>query len=552
MDDVEKFQKTSFLESFLIKHKELGKRQREYKKIMNSKYKSRKETIVEASFETSNDQLVEEKNDLRAQIWVASGSTHKKSNDQCLKLIRCHVECQENLSTDINALKTSISNMDREISRMARQIYHLNRLTVPDNQHLDHVRVAKKRMTILENSLEVGVRQECGFTATNADLRQQLIRILNHRALFNDSYTKMVQKLNVDKKYLMDLIEYALNSFDGCIDVFEKIDVLAKREAKEKELRRVEMQGIMRKVAADGENLAFIECKAKPRELADLQPKEYKRRDDFRRLHNKKINLYNSVLQQILEYTDSNNMDAVIQKYQAQESLYYSFFNYANEMSYHITLLNNSVNRLFENIVTLRNDNNSTLQDQLDQITHLESKVKEKQESNVVLQQVSEDNDLRLERLLLELEAICEMCAIDTAPLLKLQGDHTHVSLVNASRFLRLLSTRVQELTASVYVTERQDKHRSTEAPTVKHVEKICEKPTNLNHIVLTQQCPECAEGEAFNMEEGGDGVPVHTVQEAKKKLYEKVNQPEMQYRLHSISQCRLPRSRLLAAKRHM
>jgi len=115
---------------------------------------------------------------------------------------------------------------------------------------------------------------------------------------------------------------------------------------------------------------------------------------------------------------------------------------------------------------------------------------------------------------------------------------------------LKLLETRVQELTASVYVMERQEEGRFDYV--VKQIEKICELPTDLNDIVLTQQCPECAEGEAFNMDEGGDGVLVHTVAEAKKKLYEKVTQPEMQYRLHSISQCRLPRSRLLAAKRNM
>ncbi|KAH8278600.1 hypothetical protein KR018_005967 [Drosophila ironensis] len=550
MDEIPQFDKAAFLEGYLLKHKELGKRQREYKKILSSKMKSRKETIIEASYENAIDQLEEEKNDLRAQIWVASGTTHQVANEKYLELICCHVECQEKLSDDIGSLKTSIINMDREISRMDKQIYHLNRLTVPDQQHQDYVRKARKRLNILENSLEVGMRQECGFTAANADLREQLIRILNYRTFFNDSYTKMVQKLNSDKKYLIDLIEYALNSFDGCIEVYEKIDMLAKREAKEKELRRVEMQGIMRKVAADSDNTAFLQCKSRQRDLADLQPKEYKRRDEFRRVHNKKINLYNSVLQKILEYTDSSNVDEVIEKFQQQESLYYSFFNYANEMSYHITLLNNSVNRLFEDIVELKKDNSNVLQRQLDDISSLDAKVRAKQESNMELQKTRETNEARLENLLQGVETVCEMCSIDPTPLTKLLGDHTHVSLVNVSHFTKVLESRVQELTASVYVMERQDANRFDYV--VKQIEKICELPTDLNDIVLTQQCPECAEGEAFNMDEGGDGVLVHSVAEAKKKLYEKITQPEMQYRLHSISQCRLPRSRVLAAKRHL
>lgn len=544
------FNKSAFLESYLLKHRELGKRQREYKKLLSSKVKTRNETIIDASYENTIDRLEEEKNDLRAQIWVAGGSTHIQKDTRYLGQIRCHVECQENLTEDITKLKTSICNMEREISRVRKQIYNLNRLTVPEQQHQAHVARVRKKMVILENSLEVGVRQECGFTAANAELREQLIRILNHRTFFNDSYTKMVQKLNSDKKYLIDLIEYALNTFDGCIDVYEKIDKITKREAKERELRRIELQGIMRKVAADADNSAFVECKGRERALADLQPKEYRRRDEFRRNHNKKINLYNSVLKKILDYTNSSNVEEVIEKFQQQESLYYSFFNYANEMSYHITLLNNSVNRLFEDIIELKRENSNTLQDQINLINFLEEQVAQKQSSNIQLNKSRESNDARLENLLQGIEMLCDMCSVDTTPLADLLGDHTHVNLVNVERFVKLLETRIQDIVASVYVFERQDEGNIDYV--VKQIEKICELPTDLNDIVLTQQCPECAEGEAFNIDDGGDGVAILTVKEAKQKLYEKITQPEMQYRLHSISQCRLPRSRMLAAKRNM
>ncbi|KAH8383916.1 hypothetical protein KR009_011296 [Drosophila setifemur] len=550
MEDPEQFDKISFMESFLMKHKELSKRHREYKVILGSKFKSRKEMIVESSYETAIDQLVEEKNDLRAQIWVASGPTHKRSNKRCLELINCHVECQENLSTDISNLKTDIANMDHQTGRMARELHSLNMHTFSDPQHLAYVMKAKKKLDILENNLEVGCRQECAFAAINGELRQQLIRILNCRSMFNDSYTKMVQKLNSDKKYLLDLMEYASTTFDGCIDVYEKLDINTKREAKEKELRRVELQGIMRKLAAEADNLAFYECKGKPRELVDLQPKEYRRRDKFRRLHKRKIGLYTSVMQKIRDYTESRNIGEVIDKFQQQESLYYSFFNYANEMSYHITLLNNSVNRLFEDIVSLKQDNTNTLQEQLVQIHNLEEKVKAQEESNLTLKMVSESNDAQLEELLQSVEALCKMCVLDTAPLLKFQGDHSHVNLVNFHRFLKLLENRVCQVTASVYVGERQT--RENKAMVVRHIEKVCERGTDLDEIVLTQQCPECAEGEAFNLDEGGDVAHVNTVKEAKKKLYEKITQPEIQYRLHSISQCRLPRCRLLAAKRNL
>ncbi|XP_065365544.1 outer dynein arm-docking complex subunit 1 [Calliphora vicina] len=543
--------KKNFLEVYLSKQKELGKRQREYKKILSTKLKTRKETIIEASYQNAIEQLRMEKDDLRAQIWVANGVTHTRDNKRSLKNIKCHVQCQEALGDDTRKLKVAIANLEREISRVNKQVYDLNRKTVPETQHQAYVAKARKKMMILENQLEVGVRRECGFAAANAQLREELIQILNHRTFFNDSYTKLVQKLNSDKKYLIDLIEYALGTFDNCIDIYEKIDNIMKRETKERDVRKVEMQGIMRKIAADADTTEFMDTKGKARALADLQPKEYARRDKFRREHAKKINLYNKILEKIQAYTQTQNVEKVIEKFQQQESLYYSYFNYANELSYHMTLLTNSVNRLYSDIDSLRKSNLQSLQDQTDTIERLEQTLAEKQKKNEELQKVREANDQRLENLLQGIENLFQMCHSDASPLMVLLGNHNHVDLVNVRRFLKILERRVFDITASVYVLERKDDSKAFGDYIVKQIEKICDWPTDINEIVLTQQCPECAEGEAFNMDDAGDGgVVVHTVEEAKKKLHEKVNQPEMQYRLHSISQCRLPRSRVLAAKK--
>ncbi|KAM7361065.1 wampa [Cochliomyia hominivorax] len=545
--------KKNFLELYVAKQKELGKRQREYKKILSTKLKSRKETIIEASYQNAIEQLKMEKDDLRAQIWVANGVTHTRENKRSLNNIKCHVQCQEELTEDVRKLKVSIANLEREISRVNKKVYDLNRKTIPESQHQAHVARARKKMLILENQLEMGVRRECGFAAANAQLREELTQILDHRTFFNDSYTKLVQKLNSDKKYLIDLIEYALGTFDNCIDIYEKIDNIMKKEAKERDLRKMEMQSIMRKIAADDDTTAFMDTKGKTRVLADLQPKEYARRDKFRREHTKKINLYHKILEKIQTYIKTQNVENVIEKFQQQESLYYSYFNYANELSYHMTLLTNSVNRLYSDIDSLRKSNLQSLQDQTDTISRLEETLDEKQKKNEELQKVRKENDQHLENLLKGIDSLFRMCQSDASPLMVLLGNHARVDLVNVRRFLKILERRVFDIAAAVYVLERKDDSKAFGDYVVKQIEKICEWPTDINEIVLTQQCPECAEGEAFSMDDAGDGgVTVHTVQDAKKKLHEKVNQPEMQYRLHSISQCRLPRSRILAAKRHV
>uniref|UniRef100_A0A1I8P7W5 ODAD1 central coiled coil region domain-containing protein n=1 Tax=Stomoxys calcitrans TaxID=35570 RepID=A0A1I8P7W5_STOCA len=543
--------KKNFLQVYLSKQKELSKQQREYKKILSTKLKSRKETIIEARYQNAIEQLKQEKDDLKAQIWVANGWTHVRENKRCLRNIKGHVATQEKVTADIGKLKVDIRNLEREIGRVDRQIYELNRQTVPENQHQAHVAKVRRKMSILENQLELSIRRECTFTAANAELREELVKVVNQRTLFNESYSKLVQKLNSDKKYLIELIEYALGKFDNCIDIYAKIDNTLKKETKERNLRRLEMQDIMRKIAADSDTSAFMETKGKARDLAALQPKEVARREKFRQNHQRKIGLYNKILEKIQDYTQTQNVEKIIEKFQQQESLYYSYFNYANELSYHMTHLTNSVDRLYQDIDSLKKSNVNTLQNQLETIEHLEQTLAERKQKNSELQKVREANDQRLYSLLQGIETLFKMSHCDASPLKALLGNHSHVDLFNVRRFLKILEKRIFDITASVYVLERQDEAKSYGDYVVKQIEKICEWPTDLDDIVLTQQCAECAEAEALNGDDGGDGAVVNSIEQTKEKLCKKVVQPEMQYHLHSITQCRMPRSRILAAKRN-
>ncbi|XP_054726661.1 outer dynein arm-docking complex subunit 1 [Anastrepha obliqua] len=546
----EEFNKKNFLEHYLQKQKELSRRQRQYKTVLSTKLRSRKETIVTQSYQNTIDQLRAEKDTLRAQIWVASGETFRRQNNRAIRNIQCHIACQEHLGDDIRHTKECISNLEREISRVNRQVYDLNRRTVPDSQHQAHVARVRKKLDILENQLEVGVRSECAFTAINSELRGELIMLLHHRTSFNDIYTKLAQRLNSDRKYIVDLIDYALGTFERCINAYEKMSILNKKDAKDHELRMVEMQAIMRRKAADAANYEFMDCKGHERIMDDLQPKEYQRRERFRQQHRKKINLYNDVLQKIFAYTNSKDVDAVLTKFQKEKGIYYSFFTYSNELSYHMTILNKSVNQLYNEVAELKFTNHNTLQNQLETIEKLEETLKTKQKKNEELREVRDQNDKRLEKLLQGIQLIRDESHTDCKSLDALLGDFSKINLFNMRDYLKILEKRIHSLMVAQFIRERQNPAKRQSEYIVRDVHKICEWATPIDDIVLTQQCPECGEADATNAEDAdGEGIlSMHTVL---KKLYERVVQPEMQYRLHSISQCRMQKSRMLAAKRN-
>ncbi|XP_055922952.1 uncharacterized protein LOC129953653 [Eupeodes corollae] len=548
MTDELKQNRQNLTQTYLTRQRELIKQQRKYKKIITTKYISRKDSIGQASYLKNIEHLKAEKADIRAQLWVANGPTHLRQNKNRLKNIKCHVSCQEKLNSDNNKLKSQIQVLEMQLKQVNKSIYDLNRKTIPDNQHQAYVQKVRRTKDILENQLEVNVKRECNFTASNQLLREDVVRMINFRAFFNSLYTKMIQQLRNDNKYLTDLIEHAQLTFENGTIVYEKIIAINKKEMHDREIRKVEMQSVTRKTAQDNENFDFFAKKDKKRELCDLEPREYKRRNIFKKAHGKKIRLYKNVLNKILQHSNTQAIEKVIENFQEQESLYYSYFNFANEKNYHITRLDTSLNDLYQHIENLRTRNKNTLDNQLETIIDLENKLKNQLKTNNDLEEKRKICDKTLSGFFKEILGVIMLCRADVTPLQNLLGDHSKISAINVKEFLQILEKRLNQIVARVFILQRRDPKIKPGHYIVRNLQKMLEQPTDPNHIVLTQQCPECAEGEAVNTD--GKDCVIETTKEIQKKLHEKVVQPEMQYRLHSLSECRLQRSRMLASSK--
>ncbi|XP_039957768.1 cytadherence high molecular weight protein 2-like [Bactrocera tryoni] len=544
--------KSSFLKDHMLKLQEVAKRQSDYRRALAARLQNfRRNQIMEGNLKKGTAKLLKEKADIKVKVWTAIGTQYKRKSAGYLGTIKCHITCEEKLAEDIHNMKTSILNIQRELGRLSRHIYDLNRHTIPATRAIEDKNRARKHLAMKENQLEVGIHQECKMTALNMKLREELHELILERKAFNEHYFKLIRELNSDKKYMTDLIGYAMHQFDSSIDLYERFDIFKKRQRRDLEQRRMEMRDISRNKTESVNDTEFYKSKIFHRRLADLQPKEYRRRSNMRERMKKKLIVNKNVLHKIFQYTGQKNIKTVITKFKEQESLYYSYFNYANETSYHMTLLNNAVNRLYADIDMLKLDNRNSMQNQVDQIEKLESQLQEIHKNNEVLRKSSVVNDERLNKLFLGLKLVRDHSKTNWQSLEKEIGDYRQINLTNLHDQLKLVEKRIFGVLATVYRLERKNVKKRPINYLIKNIEKFCDFATNLNDIVITQQCPECAEVDALNIDET-ESVGISSIENAKHKLYDKITQPEMQYRLHSISSCRFPRARMLTAKRNM
>lgn len=519
-----------------------------YKKLLHTKLYSRKDRIVRRGLDKNLAILKNEKKDLKAKVWVATAPVFEKEHKKHMRIIKCHINCQEALAAENKKIKSQIMVLEKQILRVDKEIYDLNRKTIPENQHIAHVAKVRKTLDILQNQLDVNIKRECANCSQNAKLREQLIRILNNRNLFNKIWRKMVNELNSGKKYLVDLVEYASVTLDQSIQLYEKLNDFSKKEKRERDVKIAEIDEAMRMLADNQEYFNFMSTKCKKRELADLEPREYKRRDIFIENHKTKINFYKEVIQKFLSYAGATHIYEVIDKFYHQEGLYYSYFNYSNELSLQMTNLNNDIDKLYGYIKALRESNAQKLHDQLEEIDILRLRLQNEEIKTKLNQDEKYKVESSLELLFNGLLQIFNDVQCDRSSINKLLGQHSKIDMFNVRHFLKVLEKQLNLLLAKAFLHQLKSKQPRGKRM-IKQIGKFLELPTALDDIVLAQQCPECAEGEDVNPYDAEYVEPL-TVEMIKQRLQEKVKQPEMQYRLHAIDQCRLPRSRILANKR--
>ncbi|XP_037923985.1 uncharacterized protein LOC119659790 [Hermetia illucens] len=529
--------------------KELVKLQREYKSLLGTPVLSKVENIKRTNFLKNLQQLEKEKEEILSNLQVALGKVHLQEYESHIKTIKAHVCCQERLQEEIDLLYTNIDHLVHQQLKADQEIYKLNFKATSEAQYNETVKKAKSNLEILENQLDVSKKRECSLITENMRLRNLIVDMLYDRSLFNKLWHRMMTHLNHDKKFLIDLVERAIDCFEEGTEICQKLDSIQSKKNRDVETKIVEMQELIKRGHADKYNMKFLLAKGKNRELADLEAREYKRREIFKVSHMKKISLYKAILDKILSFSGVETITEAIEKFQKQEDVFYSYFNYMNELSYQVQVLDNCLNDLYQGIIARRTVNVVSEQFEKNKIKELEKQLAAEEQKTKEKEKEKDAYDKELENLFTGLHDVFTLLQCDDAPLMALLGDHSKITIFNVERFLEIFEKQLNSVIAFVYMNERKHKVRSDRL-TVRNVERLIENPTPIENIVLTQQCAECAEGEDVNPYDEEFVMP-KTMEEVKVHLREKVMQPEMQYRLHSISQCRLPRSRLLANKRY-
>lgn len=567
--------------------KELTQLQQTYRNCANGQLTGKKTKEKMRNLIKNLDQMKWERHEVKANLAVATGTTHVRLYEEHMKVLDFHVGCLEEIQKSIDTVKTEINHLNHQLKRLDSERFRCNSKGISNNQFNLNLKKSQQTKESLENRLDVSKKQKNLATAQNYQLRMIIVHMMYERQRFNKIWRKMIVQLAFDKKFLIDIAERAIMAFNKGADVREKLNSLCDRAKRDKTMHITEMVYLIQKMDADDKLRMFLGNKGYRRKINDLEEREYKRRTAYKQHHIDTIELYTDILNRVQEFTEAKNIPLAATKFEKKDSECFAHFNYMNNLNSMVEYLKLTLKSLHKNIDESR-DFNARLQE------HADEKVKSAKlidtERNVELeklQQEKEERNAYLQFILKQIGEIFRMLRCDDSSLKQLLGDQSEATMFNVQKMLAGLESRLNTVLNVVYFNERKEKSRQSlekieeqeevgeEEETdeeegdgeyeegdeldkverqprfiVRGVEEERIEPHAIEEIVLVQQCPECAEGGEVNQYDEEIVLP-NEMPEIRKNVRMKTQAPEMQFRLHSLSKCRLPRSRTLLNKRY-
>jgi hypothetical protein len=469
-----------------------------------------------------------------------------------MKMVTEYLNYQEKMKEEIIVVRKYIHDLRSQLDRLAQDEQELAARTESEDKYYLHLKRANRQLEIYENKVENSRQKEGMMITENQRLLETIEGMLYDRALFNGFWSKMVKSLNNSQKFLIDMIERTKFAFNQSEELCLKLDSLKTRSVREKNVHIQNLLNMKRKIDADTIQHDFLRVKGQKRELFHLEPREVKRRNQFKEDFSNKLNLYRAIIETIIQLTGQADLKTSMDYYRNEENKCFQNYNYLNEMNNQIEYLSNSFNKLQNKIDTTKDYNDKKLKYYDEKIDRLTDMLQNEIESSLTLKDEKDQYEKEIGQYLNAVTDILKLMECNLAPLQKKLGDYKKVTIFNLDEFLSVLENKANELLAFIYCNQRKGNLLTESKDLVVRSMKRPQKPLiSIPEVVRVQQCAECAEGQDVNRYDDHVVLPFD-FETIKARVHEKVEAPEMVYRLHNISNCRLPRSRTIVNRRYL
>lgn len=522
---------------------------------------------------------------------------HVQTYEDQIQFLQNHLDCQKILDEEIKTNQIYVDQINSQLRRLDDLELDMKRESLTDFQRQEKMRKAKKDYDVYNQRLYVSKQKEGVFIKENYELQTIIRQMLFEREIFNKNWNSLVNELGHNRRYLIDLIERSILAFTRDEDYFARIDVLEQRAQNTKNLHISEILQLFRKLDADQIYQDYLGVKGFRRELMSLDEREVRRRDTVEKDLKAKLHLFWKIINKVKdrygpkpepmkkekgeekkEKKEANDKEkeqefvekaqsiiddsphkeierkllllwTIIDQHKIHDKNYFAHFKYLNDVYNTIEILNGQIVNKHKQISYHREIQKTNKKDYAANHRNIYNTLKQLQQETTKKEKAWKLSESQLNKYLSSIHLMFQTLKCDSSFIESLLGDKMTVTNFNIKLFLSTLETTLNKILSYIYFSEVKAKIPPNRR-TIK-TKRVQTHIISAHNTVNTTQCSECAEREDVNRYDETVVLPSNKPT-VKERVKQRVLTNELEYRLHNLSKCRLPKSRILVNKRYM
>lgn len=484
---------------------------------------------------------------LNDSIDSATCKYHKLASERYVKTLENLVNKQKGIDKAIKSVPIELDHLHTQIIRLEQTRNKLEKNAVSDDQYANDLKRANTIVRLLENRL-YGARHKENHLKMNIIRMQYLIRALCvDRIKFDKLWLKIVDRLVVDKKMLLDMTDQSVIAFEKGAELRKRIEYATKNSLLMKNDQIDEMTAILRSLHMDRIRDKFFSNKMHRIEIRQLDAREVERRNAFKQYHTDTHHAYEITLNQVKLKAGQSTVDSIEGLFANQKREYFSLFCYLNDLQTRVMQMSAILLQVKAQADEGKVSQIPTKQRKKSKLI-LESTFNHAKMANLEneakLTTLNESLD-RYHQLLTELVGTINCEPKNPYLINELDNDAVHAHNVRA--FSSEIEQRLRHVISYVYYLDwRKREPESHGAKAVQGIDVINYVLNESPQVSIIHQCAECAMDAESSTHEVQKPLDASAIRET---MLLKAVSPEIAYRMHNISQCDLPASRSLLAK---
>ncbi|XP_018332081.1 coiled-coil domain-containing protein 63-like [Agrilus planipennis] len=453
------------------------------------------------------------------------------------------------LDEKIKQARSNNSGLEQQIRMTEKNIKKLRASRVTDLKHQKKIQQSNYQIERLEKKLETQNEKLGAITGENQKLREEIIDLINERNRFNTSWEKMISKLYKGKKVLMDLFQQCTVTYNARDECIQKLKFLRSRAYSDFN-RDVDSQSALERNLDHRCKLSnFIRTKQIKRHTDDLKQTAQKTKRAHTIALQIKRTAYEHVLDAITELTHAKELPVVMQGFLKEDIANFSKFNLIVRLNDEIEETGNALRETQTNIEQLQAKHKNISKNHEQLLANLEERLKKSIEEADAAETKTREQDGKLRQIFEAIRNLFEKAECDDTPFLSLLSDNSTPNKYNVILYLEAVEQQFRKYILAAFYKQQSADVRKAQGTIIK-AEKSLFENVQVDDYTSTSPCPLCVE-----LEMVGDVVDTlqfsFTRTEVRKYLEERLEFPDGADRLHSVSQCNLPKSRDIVHKRY-